>query len=65
MKKERMDQLKKKGKDRQDYQPDTTGIKKLSVNFDTIKRVSIFVLIIFLVLPNCVYVCVGVGMRGS
>ncbi|GFN76929.1 mechanistic target of rapamycin (serine/threonine kinase) [Plakobranchus ocellatus] len=38
MKKERLDQLKKKGKDRQDYQPDTTGIKKLSVNFDTIKR---------------------------
>ncbi|GFS18339.1 serine/threonine-protein kinase mTOR [Elysia marginata] len=38
MKKERMDQLQKKGKDRKDYQPDTTGIKKLSVNFDTIKR---------------------------
>nr|FAA04053.1 TPA: mechanistic target of rapamycin [Lymnaea stagnalis] len=38
MKKERQDQLKKKGKDRSDNAPDTTAIKKLSVNFDTMKR---------------------------
>ncbi|KAK0063750.1 serine/threonine-protein kinase mTOR-like isoform X1 [Biomphalaria pfeifferi] len=38
MKKERQDQLKKKGKDRSDNAPDTTAIKKLTVNFDTMKR---------------------------
>ncbi|XP_059160425.1 serine/threonine-protein kinase mTOR-like [Physella acuta] len=38
MKKERQDQLKKKGKDRSDNAPDTTAIKKLSVNFETMKR---------------------------
>ncbi|BFZ23557.1 hypothetical protein BsWGS_26596 [Bradybaena similaris] len=38
MKKERQDQLKKKGKDRSDNAPDTTAIKKLSVNFETMKK---------------------------
>lgn len=44
MKKERQDQLKKKGKDRSDNAPDTTAIKKLTVNFDTMKRVNFFFL---------------------
>ncbi|XP_035824600.1 serine/threonine-protein kinase mTOR isoform X2 [Aplysia californica] len=38
MKKERMDILIRKGKDRSDNAPDTTAFKKLSVNFDTMKR---------------------------
>ena len=38
MKKERNELMIKKGKDRIDAAPDTTTIRKLTVNFDTMKR---------------------------